>query len=66
MGNNIKEAFQNNSTTTTTKTKEEQEKMLPLTALPRQLDKQSIQISKVIQMLQPVQRQIKPAEKQTC
>ena len=46
------------------KTKEEEAKTIPLTALSKQLDKQSIQINKIMQMLQPVQKQIKSAEKQ--
>ena len=46
------------------KTKEEEVKTIPLTALSKQLDKQSIQINKIMQMLQPVQKQFKSAERQ--
>ncbi|MGB8025895.1 MAG: hypothetical protein WCF06_16450 [Nitrososphaeraceae archaeon] len=46
------------------KTKEEEARTIPITALSKQLDKQSIQIIKVMQMLEPVQRQIRTTKKQ--
>ena len=39
-------------------------KALPLTSLSKQLDKQNTQIIKVMQMLEPVQRQIRTTKKQ--
>ena len=39
-----------------------QEKTTPLTKISKQLDKQGAQVNKIMQMLQLVQRQIKPAE----
>jgi hypothetical protein len=40
-----------------------QEKTIPLTSLLNQLNKQSIQFNEIIQMLQPVQREIKSAQR---
>ena len=40
-----------------------QEKTIPLTSLLKQLDKEGAQVNKIIQMLQPVQRQFKSAQR---
>jgi hypothetical protein len=40
-----------------------QEKTIPLTSLLKQLNKQGTQVNKIIQMLQPTQRQIKSAQR---
>jgi hypothetical protein len=37
---------------------------IPLTSLSKRLDKQNVQINKIIQILQPVQEQIKSTERQ--
>ncbi|NAL77566.1 hypothetical protein [Nitrososphaera sp. AFS] len=41
-----------------------EEKIIPLTSVLKQLDKQGIQLDKITQMLQPVQRQIKSLQRQ--
>ena len=43
---------------------DEKMKALPLTSLSKQLDKQNTRIIKVMQMLEPVQRQIRTTKKQ--
>jgi hypothetical protein len=43
---------------------QQRRKTIPLTSLSKQLDKQSIQMNKIMQLLQPIQKQIKSAEKQ--
>ena len=52
----FKETFQ-------TKPTKKAGKTIPLTSLLKQLDKQGAQVNKIIQMLQPVQRRVKSAQR---
>ena len=58
-------APQSSKTKSPYKRKQQQMGQLNLADVSKKLDKQSIQINKIVQLVQPVQKQIKSAERQT-